>query len=431
MNISVFHYHLNPGGVTRIIESQVAAFRQNFPDYNIQVISGHCENPEYYSNLDVKLITNSILNYLENKPYSSAELNIIFNNIYTFVKQQISSSEVLHVHNLNLGKNPVLTLVFNKLLGEGYKIINHAHDFAEDRPTNMAFLEEVIGKGFKQNVPDVLYPNNKNYIIGVLNQFDFNRVISYNILESRVFLWANPVFVELKTEKSKTDLRNDLLEIFNIAEHYNIITYPVRVIQRKNIGELILLAYLFKNTCRFLVTLPPRNPVEITFYNKWVAFCKNNDIPVVFEAGIKADFETIVCGSDYCITTSIKEGFGMSYLEPWLMGTPVIGRDINSVTGDIIDKGVKFPLLYNEIMVNNNNNYIDFKNLSLEDQQLFIIRLIEEDKANQVIEDNNFLKQFPPQINDKIIVENQKTISEEFSLNKYAERIFRAYQTIS
>ncbi|MDA3892655.1 MAG: hypothetical protein PF517_13405 [Salinivirgaceae bacterium] len=432
MNISIFHYHLNPGGVTRIIESQVAGFIQNYPDARIQVITGHCENIEYYEKLDVSVFINSDLNYLIDKNFECNELQDLFDRIYNWLKSLISDTEILHVHNLNLGKNPVLTMVFNKFLNQGFTLINHAHDFAEDRPNNFAFLQKIIGSYFKKELTQVLYPHNPNYMVGLLNQYDFDRVIHYGVSENHVFLWPNPVFINQKVEISNDKARAEVLRVFNIPAHHKIITYPVRVIQRKNIGELVLLTQLFSYSCTFLVTLAPRNPIEIQFYNNWKDFCRKNQIPVIFEAGSKTEFETIIAGSDYCITTSIKEGFGMAYLEPWLMGTPVIGRNIDYVTSDIQQKGVKFPLLYNELKIPFYNEFVDFKNLNEKRQQAFILQLIEQKQKKQdLFELNEFLASFPPEISKALIIENQSAIKREFSLDKYAKQIFRAYTTIS
>ena len=38
----------------------------------------------------------------------------------------------------------MLSYLFYLLAKEGYKIFNHAHDFAEDRPTNIQFLKDII-----------------------------------------------------------------------------------------------------------------------------------------------------------------------------------------------------------------------------------------------------------------------------------------------
>jgi len=432
MNITIFHYHLNPGGVTRIIESQVAALRQSYPEITIQIITGYCENIEYYNNFNIKVNIIKEINYLQNREYNNNELKDIFNTIYNSIKSLISDNEILHVHNLNLGKNPVFTMVINKFFEEGHLIINHAHDFAEDRPQNIEFINRIITQ-YNKNPENILYPDNDKYRVCVLNKFDYKRVVNYGISDLRVFLLPNPVFIsEINDSSSKMQLRNKIANTFNLDTQKSIITYPVRVIRRKNIGELILLAKLFEDKCSFLVTMAPRNPEEIEFYENWKKFCVENNINITFEAGEMLDFETIVTGSDYCITTSIKEGFGMSFLEPWLLGTPVVGRNISSVTDDIKSYGIKFPLLYNELKVPFFNDNIDFKELAPERQQAVILEIFQGTlNKNTIFTLNNYLVDFPPKISQSIIINNQNIIKKEFSLNKYAERLLEAYRAFS
>jgi hypothetical protein len=51
------------------------------------------------------------------------------------------------------------------------------------------------------------------------------------------------------------------------------------------------------------------------------------------------------------ITTSVKEGFGFSFLEPWTAGRTVIGRRIDYVCKDFEEAGVRFDKLYSEIKI--------------------------------------------------------------------------------
>lgn len=93
-----------------------------------------------------------------------------------------------------------------------------------------------------------------------------------------------------------------------------------------------------------------KNPIELEHYKKWRSFCRENELNNVhFEVGEAIDFPTLVKGSDFCITTSIREGFGMTYMEPWLYHTPVIGRKIDYITHDFINKGLIFSGLYEKI----------------------------------------------------------------------------------
>ncbi len=222
-----------------------------------------------------------------------------------------------------------------------------------------------------------------------------------------------------------------MAEKLSIDSSKKIVTYPVRVIKRKNIGEFILFAALYSNMANWIVTQPPKNPLEIEDYESWKEFCYDNEIDIAFEAGTKVDFEELILGSDFCITTSIREGFGMAYLEPWLMGTPVIGRNIDYVTTDIKNSGILFPLLYDKLLVSDPSGNIDFKELTICEQKNLIQEIIHDEcKRDSLFISNPFLTNFLDEISEEVIKKNRQVIQEKYSLEKYGERLNEIYQRL-
>jgi glycosyltransferase involved in cell wall biosynthesis len=209
-----------------------------------------------------------------------------------------------------------------------------------------------------------------------------------------------------------------------------LVTYPVRVIQRKNIGELVLLAVLFKESVNFVVTQAPQNPVEIQLYRQWVNFCTKENINLTFEAGNKVNFEKLIIGSDFCITTSYKEGFGMVYLEPWLLNTPVVGRDIDFISKDFKADGLEFPALYKHILVDANGK--DFKNLSM-GEQMNQISNIKNDLIfkEKVIEQNSIFGLLFEKVPETIIEKNVSIIKNNYSLKGYGLKLQERYKILA
>ena len=215
----------------------------------------------------------------------------------------------------------------------------------------------------------------------------------------------------------------------NLDSDRVLVSYPVRVIRRKNIGEFILLAALFSEQANWLVTQPPKNPVEIVPYEEWKEFCKKENINLVFEAGVKTDFEELLYASDFCITTSTKEGFGMVYLEPWLFSTPVIGRDLPQITEDIKNSGIEFPLLYEEIKVDVNGQLLEFSSLSDIDQRACITEILNNREGkNKIMTENSFLEKLLNFKDERMIEKNKSIIRKEYSLQNYAKRLEKIYQ---
>jgi len=206
-----------------------------------------------------------------------------------------------------------------------------------------------------------------------------------------------------------------------------LVTYPVRVIQRKNIGELILLSVLFAERVNFTVTQPPKNPVEMERYKKWLDFCQKENITIVFEAGNKVDFEKLLVASDFCITTSYKEGFGMVYLEPWLFHSPVVGRNIDYITIDFMNDGFQFPALYDTLVIPGFQE--DFKDLPAETQMQIIsdVKKGNIQKA-EIFEQNEVLNTLFEKVGISVIEKNSLIIKNDYSLKGYGIKLKKRYK---
>lgn len=424
MPIVIAHSHLNPGGVTRIIESQINSLQGE----EIKVLVGACPDADKITSKNADLHIIPVLNYLERRKYTDQEAMEMLHKIHREIREHLTPDTVLHFHNLNLGKNPIVTYAVYLLAKEGVKVFNHAHDFAEDRPSNYSFLKEIIYGNFSQKLNEVLYPKLPNYHYGVLNSFDFDRLKELGVAEDRIEWLPNPVTFNASEDiPEKQVAKKDVCNKLGIDENKLLVTYPVRVIQRKNIGEFILLSILFRHRANFAVTQPPQNPVEIEMYKQWINFCSNNEINVVFEAGTKVNFEKLLRGSDFCITTSYKEGFGMVYLEPWLLDTPVVGRDIDFITKDFKDDGFLFPTLYYKMNIPGIKT--DFKDLNLKMQMEIISGVLSEKIEKQkLFEQNPILNTLFSDVKSHITKKNKTIIKNNYSLKGYGIKLQERYK---
>ena len=156
--VHIIHHHLHPGGVTQIIDSQVKSLTQTYPDLQISVLCGHPGPVERFEQQNVQVIVNRNLDYLYDENPSGAEIDRITREIKDFLKKHIAPQEIIHVHNINLGKNPLLTWCIYQLAGEGRPVLNHAHDFAEDRPPNISFLRFFLRYVLQVDPEEVMYP---------------------------------------------------------------------------------------------------------------------------------------------------------------------------------------------------------------------------------------------------------------------------------
>jgi hypothetical protein len=149
------------------------------------------------------------------------------------------------------------------------------------------------------------------------------------------------------------------------------------------------------------------------------------------ESGKSVNHEELISISDFCITTSIREGFGMVYLEPWLAGTPVIGRNLPSVTKDLEAYGIEFPRLYSAIIVESGSRRTDFKDLEHGDQKLLIQEIVRHKSSGmRLISNNSFLSGFLDDVPADTILNNQRIVQERFSLEKNGKEIIEIYNEV-
>ena len=428
-SIAIMHHHLHPGGVTRIIDSQVKSLTDQYPGLKIRVICGYADQTDRYQKQGVQVIVNEDLNYFYDENPPAEKILDLTRRITHYLRKVLDEHEVIHFHNLNLGKNPLVTYSLWQLAREGRALINHAHDFAEDRPANMAFLEYILRDGLGLNPQEIMYPMDmENYHFAVINTFDQQRLLKQGIPQHRVTYLPNPVSMpDTDSLPSKQACRKKITDTLNLDPRQKIVTYPVRVIRRKNIGELILLSELFRDQAVFLVTLAPKNPVEYEHYNQWIAFCQENQLNNIhFEVGRVIDFPELVKGSDLCITTSLREGFGMTYMEPWLYQTPVVGRKIDYITRDFLNKGLTFNGLYESIILPGQNT--DFKDLETKNQMYEILKARHNPaRIKEIFAHNTPLKELLKQVDKNTIEANIKKIIQHYSPESYGKKIMETY----
>jgi len=309
---------------------------------------------------------------------------------------------VLHVHNINLGKNPRLTLAL-KLLADRLEeedlpawILYQMHDFAEDhRPANWAALCNCSGTYDRKLAVEIMYPTSSRVRWICINSIDREKLIMIGLNPNAVSVLPNSVDVKTfsapalmrmsdaqleELRITRRDFAGDLQErIGDFAHKKNfkfdplrkILLAPVKTIRRKNVIESVLLLTALnvqEDRYQLLVTLPGASAADVEYCRAIEEFVKRNHLPVVIGLGeellaggnqrlIESD-EIIRYGlidllyiCEAVITTSIQEGFGYVFHEPWLAGKAVLGRNIPSVTRDYSAEGMQLNHLYNHLLI--------------------------------------------------------------------------------
>lgn len=320
MKVAIVHYHARPGGVTRVVERAVESLDDRA---HCLFFTGETARGETPLQKKIRIVPN--LAYSTNQHFQPLELLKRARGAFS------GEPDLWHIHNHSLGKNPALTQEVTTLAMAGRKILLQIHDFAEDgRPDNYRNLKKL---------KDRLYPVAPHIHYAVLNKRDFSFLKAAGVPEGTLHLLPNPVAPSPEVHSSFINQNSSFLYV-----------YPCRAIRRKNIGELLLWSARMPDA-RFAVTLAPKNPDIKPIYDAWVAFAEELDLPVEFDAGAKTPFHEMIARADALITTSIAEGFGLAFLEPWLAGKPLAGRNLPEITADFAEHGLDLSALYSRLPV--------------------------------------------------------------------------------
>jgi hypothetical protein len=317
MRIALVHYHLRRGGVTSVILNQAQALMDAGED--VLVIAGEGTLP----GVPVALVQE--LRYDRDRIIPQEGLEQQGQRLADAITGAMKAhwgraADILHVHNPLLRKNAALIPALNIFQNQGLRLLLQNHDLAED------FRPDVYARG-------EVYPANCHY--AVINSRDLSFLHRAGLKFEGLHLLPN----EVHPINAAQDLpRNRYL-------------YPVRALQRKNIGEALFLSLFIPKGRTIAITLPPTTERDIRIYRGWMEFARDLGLPVEFELGLNTSLEDSYGSALGIITTSVKEGFGFSYLEPWTAGRAVMGRRITYVCRDFEDAGVQFDSFYSALNI--------------------------------------------------------------------------------
>ncbi len=300
MTILIIHYHLRPGGVTRVIESQVQVLRAQ--GHQVIVASS---GP--LTDWDCQHL---IIPELDYQKKGTIPISLLLN----------TPADFWIIHNPTLGLNSAYPDLIEAAAYSGPKILMQIHDFAEDgRPENYQLLK----------TRKKIYPLASHIHYASVNRRDYQSLLKAKIPASRCHLLPNAIHPPALSATSSVE---------------PLIFYPVRGIRRKNLGELCLLAAHAPEGTRFATALgagPEESPL---LHQDWVDFAKKEKLPIEFAIAEQdpACFKSYLERASHLITTSISEGFGLTFLDPAFINKPLIGRDLPDITKDFIPYGTLY-----------------------------------------------------------------------------------------
>ena len=478
MNIVILHYHLNRGGVTRVIANQLLAL-DSLPrageSQRVAVLYGGRDAGwpgDIGNQLDKIELSLHAVEALDYDTQPIADPASLANPLRTIFSQLgfHPDETVLHVHNHSLGKNAALPGALQLLADDGFGLLLQIHDFAEDfRPGNYLQLCETFGH---DHISEALYPQASRIHYAILNRRDQAVLEAAGVDRSRLHFLPNSVPSPGELP-DRDDARRKLRETFGVSATDRYVLYPVRGIRRKNVGEALLWSLLADEATTTAITLAPLNPVEQRAYRRWQKVADDLNAPFLFGSGEAGGltFEENVAAADLMLTTSVAEGFGMVYLESWLAGRRLTGRNLPEITVDFTDVGIEFPDLYERLEVpidwvgrnqfaetlqskltgalksfglppiepiawdgivsrKIHNGCLDFGDLDEPMQEQVIRRVATVAAARTELLERNPTIGASGGENATVIEKNRQIIAQEFSLEQSGRRLNEVYQTV-
>lgn len=316
MKIAILHYHLDTGGVTQVIRQQAAVLKAL--DHDVILLTGKL--PPSPMDVPVEKIHGLGYDRADREPVPAD--NVVSQIMGALNRRWSHSPDILHVHNPLLAKNRRLIDILNKLQNNGVRLLCQVHDFAEDGRPNMFFHDP--------------YPCDCHY--AVVNLRDYHILKAAGLAPQGLHYLPNPVSPWPRHDGHETAAQKSVL-------------YPVRAIRRKNIAEAILIHFCRHPDLQLRITLPPSSPPDRPAYDLWRRLVDRRGLNVLFEAGLKFDFNLLTAQCQYVLTTSITEGFGFAFLEAWTGSKLLSGRLLPEICQDFINNGIQLDHLYRRIMV--------------------------------------------------------------------------------
>lgn len=406
MHIVIFHYHLQPGGVTEVITAMRRALLAHAPSVDrVTLVSGSEENvdairtavesiegsspaidilPEigyktrqslarYDISRDSAPETGTDSGTAKRGPVGQVDSESVARGsselsrriAATLLERYGGDGTIWWVHNHHLGKNPAFTRALYDVAAAHPEqpIVLHIHDFPEcGRYANLRFLR-VAGL-------DELYPSLSNLTWVVINSRDQRLLTAGGV--PTVHHLPNPVETGAMespdrdggspiTTVNRAEIRRRLGYAFGTEfpmfdPEAPLLLYPIRTIRRKNVLEAGLIAALLPEPANLVVTLPGVSHQEKNYSAMVEHAYREGLIRGLWGIGRRLDeagisFVELQGGADAIVSSSVQEGFGFQYIAPLLLGIPLIARRLN-ILGDVEPLHASRPhVLYDEVRV--------------------------------------------------------------------------------
>lgn len=416
LHVGIGHYSIGfKDGVNTVISRNVQALTSLDKSLRITLFGKLAPSCEEFINLPPPRLTyRNIEEFDPHYAYQAMEgRSISEQQVHDYIWQgthiaqtlveKLADMDVVMMENLGIGIHPAVTYAFYLYTqychtrGLDKRFIYRCHDFVQQRPDNFRNVKKFYHPplGVVPHWHSILYPAYPNIRYIAINRYDRWRLSEHGIEDDQLYYIPNPVDDSIVPPDDRSaELRAKIIAREGLAPSVHFLLYPVRCVRRKNVEEAILLTKLFNciaegeqlyghrrlhGPFHLLVGIKPTQGDDARYAAQLENFVKHHHLPVTIGlddlvgltrengSGGAGMIKRYSIGDAYrvaelVITTSTLEGFGFTYIEPWLLEKAVIGRNIPFITPDFQAAGMKLGHLYTALIINGK----DFKDIGMD-----------------------------------------------------------------
>ncbi len=344
LNVAIVHYHMRTGGVRSVIDNTLLSLEGS--GVNLAVIAGEDADSENAPKLPCRTPLGIVEGLKYGNDLCAGSGTDLTKELQLAARRLLGAApDLWHFHNHCLGKNPALPPAVRKIAEDGAPVLLQIHDFAEDgRPGLYNRMLKNIGQNDFAKLGHHIYPAADHVHYALINKRDVGFVAGAGNCGNNTHHLPNPVSMNAHADFPGPEAN---------AAQSNRIIYPTRGIRRKNVGEILLWAAVAGEDLRFALTRAPKNPEQQDAYKRWKKLAEELELPVCFELGEipGVSYESLISCAHSIITTSVAEGFGLCFLEPFLARKSISGRRLPEVTEDFASNGIELTNLYEKLLV--------------------------------------------------------------------------------
>lgn len=365
MRLIIFHYHLRPGGIRRVIELATPYLLRQFDGAVTQVVlaTGEAADTKWSEffvhqlhDTPVEFFVKPAFGYLSEQRATSPTLGRrIRVALDRLLDGATADNTVVWAHNLGIARNLVLTRELVRACERrGITLVAHHHDWWFDNrwlrwPEMRRFGTRTLAAAARTVFPAA--PHVRHLTINqadsrVLQRHLGNRVEWLPNLTER---GAPPALERVQTAQSwlQGKLRDHGAPVWIL---------PCRLLRRKNVAEALLLTRWLRPEAWLVTTGGVSSADEQAYARKLEAGAQQHDWRL--RLGVLAGDESkkpsvpeLLAASECVMLTSIQEGFGLPYLEAAAAEQPLIARTLPNIAADLERFGFQFPQSYGEVLV--------------------------------------------------------------------------------